>query len=92
MDKLQQEVKARVKLLLDQDETFIRRRVIESIEKTLFLEVMKAVDYHQGRAAAKLGISEVTFRKKIEYYGIKANYRYNPTKPDFGGDLEPYRE
>jgi len=48
------------------------RRVVELVEKELFVQAMGLADGNQARAARWLGVSRVTLREKLRQHGLKS--------------------
>ena len=49
------------------------RNTMEDVEKTMIIEAMEKVAYHQTKAADILGISERMLRYKLKKYGLKSS-------------------
>lgn len=56
---------------LQKQSTSLYKDIIEEIEKTLFIEVLKQTQGNQSQAAKLLGISRPTLKEKIEKLGLK---------------------
>ena len=48
----------------------LHQMVIEEVERPLFQSTMAHTGGNQSKAAALLGISRSTLRKKLDYYGV----------------------
>ena len=48
----------------------LHQMVIEEVERPLFESTMSHTGGNQSKAAALLGISRSTLRKKLDYYGV----------------------
>ena len=55
------------------DPTGLHEQMTQELERHLYDYVLKHADGNRSRAAAILGVSRSTLRKKIEQYGLVVN-------------------
>ena len=63
-------VREYLKLLGNQDATYLYRQIIDEVERPLLEELMDHTNGNQSRTAACLGINRATLRSKLKRHSI----------------------